>query len=83
MSAADVVDSVSHWAYLPTLLRLALAVGCGVFVGLESEHHGKAGSLTFGLAALLGCLGGLSGEAFAILSMVFLGEWCVFSTGVN
>ena len=68
MSAADVADSVSHWPYLPTLIRLALAVGCGVFVGLEREHHGKAGARTFGLAALLGCLGGLSGNGSAILS---------------
>ena len=73
MSAADVADAFTHWPYLPTLIRLALAVGCGVFVGLEREHHGKAGARTFGLAALLGCLGGLSGEAFAMLSMIFLG----------
>jgi uncharacterized membrane protein (DUF4010 family) len=78
MSAADVADSVSHWPYLPTLLRLALAVGCGVFVGLEREHHGKAGARTFGLAALLGCLGGLSGNGSAILSMVFLGVLVCF-----
>ncbi len=42
MSVADAADSVSHWRYLPTLIRLGLAVGCGVFVGLEREHHGKA-----------------------------------------
>ena len=78
MSAADVADSVSHWPYLPTLIRLALAVGCGVFVGLEREHHGKAGARTFGLAALLGCLGGLSGNGAAILSMVFLGVLVCF-----
>jgi hypothetical protein len=29
MSAADVADSVSHWPYVPTLIRLSLAVGCG------------------------------------------------------
>ena len=63
---------VQNWPYLPTLIRIALAVGCGVFVGLEREHHGKAGARTFGLAALLGCLGGLSGQPFAILSMAFL-----------
>ena len=78
MSAADVADSVSHWPYLPTLIRLALAVGCGVFVGLEREHHGKAGARTFGLAALLGCLGGLSGNGSAILSMAFLGVLVCF-----
>ena len=78
MSAADVADSVSHWPYVPTLIRLSLAVGCGVFVGLEREHHGKAGARTFGLAALLGCLGGLSGNGSAILSMVFLGVLVCF-----
>ena len=78
MSAADVADSISHWPYLSTLIRLALAVGCGVFVGLEREHHGKAGARTFGLGALLGCLGGLSGEAFVILSLVCLGVMVCF-----
>src|SRR5580704_14701519 len=78
MSAADVADSVSHWPYVPTLIRLSLAVGCGVFVGLEREHHGKAGARTFGLAALLGCLGGLSGNGSAILSMAFLGVLVCF-----
>jgi uncharacterized membrane protein (DUF4010 family) len=67
MSSADVADSVSHWPYVPTLIRLSLAVGCGVFVGR-----------TFGLAALLGCLGGLSGNGSAILSMVFLGVLVCF-----
>jgi uncharacterized membrane protein (DUF4010 family) len=78
MSASEFADSVSHWPYLPTLIRIALAVGCGVFVGLEREHHGKAGARTFGLAALLGCLGGLSGQSFAILSMAFLGIMVCF-----
>jgi uncharacterized membrane protein (DUF4010 family) len=72
MSAADVANAASPWPYLPTLLRLVLAVGCGVFVGLEREHHGKAGVRTFGLAALLGCLGGLAGDRFATLAMVCL-----------
>jgi uncharacterized membrane protein (DUF4010 family) len=78
MSAADVADSVSHWPYVPTLIRLSLAVGCGVFVGLEREHHGKAGARTFGLGALLGCLGGLAGNGSAILAMVFLGVLVCF-----
>jgi uncharacterized membrane protein YhiD involved in acid resistance len=79
MSASELADAVSHWPYLPTLIRIALAVGCGVFfVGLEREYHGKAGARTFGLAALLGCLGGLSGQSFAILSMAFLGVMVCF-----
>jgi hypothetical protein len=49
-----------------------------MFVGLEREHHGKAGARTFGLAALLGCLGGLSGEALAVLAMIFVGVMVCF-----
>ena len=63
-------ELVTHWPYLDTLLRLALAVGTGIFVGLEREHRGKAGARTFAFAALLGCLGGLTGDAFAILSLL-------------
>jgi hypothetical protein len=70
--SGQVTESVSHWRYLPTLIRIALAVGCGLFVGHERKHHGKAGVRTFGLAALLGCLGGLSEDRFAILAMIFL-----------
>ncbi len=58
-----------HWPYLPTLLRLGLAVGAGIFVGLEREHNGKAGARTFAFTALLGCLGGLMSETFAALSL--------------
>ncbi|MBW0000032.1 MAG: MgtC/SapB family protein [Verrucomicrobia bacterium] len=72
MSDPDVTNPASPWPYLPTLLRLVLAVGCGVFVGLEREHHGKAGVRTFGLAALLGCVGGLAGDRFATLAMACL-----------
>jgi MgtC family protein len=78
MSTAYVAYSASQWPYLPTLMRLALAVGCGVLVGLEREHHGKTGARTFGLVALLGCLGGLADETFAILSMVFVGVMVCF-----
>jgi uncharacterized membrane protein (DUF4010 family) len=78
MLASDVPEYVPQWPFLPTLIRLALAVGCGVFVGLEREHHGKAGARTFGLSALLGCLGGLSGDQFAILALAFLGIFVCF-----
>jgi hypothetical protein len=72
MPAPEVANAASPWPYLPTLLRLVLAVGCGLFVGLEREHQGKAGVRTFGLAALLGCLGGLAGDRLATLAMVCL-----------
>lgn len=54
--------------------RLALALLIGLFVGLERERRGKeSGVRTFALAALLGCLGGLLGETYALLSLLLLG----------
>jgi uncharacterized membrane protein (DUF4010 family) len=67
------------WPYFPTLTRIALAVALGVFVGLERERRGKeAGVRTFGVSALLGCLGSLLGEHYALLSLVLLGVLVVF-----
>ena len=74
----DTPPDLTHWPYFATLLRLGLAVGTGLFVGLEREHRGKAGARTFAFAALLGCLGGLTGDAFAILSLVMLSMFVGF-----
>src|SRR5580700_7598677 len=71
--------TTSFWPYLPTLTRLGLALVLGVFVGLERERRGKeAGVRTFGFAAMLGCLGSLLGQAYAILSLALLGVPIVF-----
>ena len=67
-----------HWAYEPTLLRLALAAGAGTFVGLEREHRGKAGARTFAFAGLLGCMGGLLGDSYALLALAGLGMFVAF-----
>ena len=62
------------WPYLPTLARLALALALGLFVGLERERRGKeAGLRTFAFAAVLGAVGGLLGERFALLALALLG----------
>jgi len=62
------------WPPLETLFRLTLALGVGLFIGLEREWRGKeAGLRTFGFAALLGGMGGLLGENFALLGMGLLG----------
>ena len=53
-------------------MRLALAVRCGLFVGLEREHRGKAGVKTFELASLLGCRGGQSGHPDTTLAQQLL-----------
>src|SRR4051812_20211202 len=55
----DTFNAAPEFAYLPRLMRLALALALalGLFVGLERERRGKeAGLRTFGFAALLGCL---------------------------
>jgi uncharacterized membrane protein (DUF4010 family) len=74
---ADLV--VIHWPYWLVFERLSLALGLGLFVGIERERRGKdAGLRTFGFAALLGALGGLLGEPYALLSLVLLGVLIIF-----
>ena len=75
---------VATWPYVPTLARLALALAIGLFVGIERERRQKvAGVRTFAFAAILGAVGGLLGEGFALLALSLLGilvcpdsEWC-------
>lgn len=70
---------INHWPYLPTLERLSLALAIGLFVGIERERRGKdAGLRTFSFAALLGALGGLLGENYALLSILMLSVLVVF-----
>jgi uncharacterized membrane protein (DUF4010 family) len=71
---SESVPLFAPWPHFPTLLRLGLALGVGLFVGLERERRGKeAGVRTFAFAALLGSLGGLLGQAYALLGMALLG----------
>lgn len=77
--AMDVFPSPPIFPYLPTLTRMALALALGLFVGLERERRGKeAGLRTFGFAALLGGLGGLLGDAYALLGLGLLSILIVF-----
>jgi uncharacterized membrane protein (DUF4010 family) len=78
MSFPDVSNAVSHWAFLPTLVRLALALGTGAFVGLEREHRGKGGARTFTFASLIGCLGGLLGNSYSLLAIILIGLFVCF-----
>ncbi|MEP7356241.1 MAG: MgtC/SapB family protein [Anaerolineales bacterium] len=70
---------IVEWPYLPTLVRLALSLAIGLFVGVERERRGKESGLrTFGFAALLGGIGGLLGDNYALLSLILLGVLIVF-----
>jgi uncharacterized membrane protein (DUF4010 family) len=74
------MDSTAvHWPYWPTLLRLVLALGIGLFVGIERERRRKeAGLRTFAFAALLGAVGGLLDVRFALLALALLGVVVIF-----
>jgi uncharacterized membrane protein (DUF4010 family) len=62
------------WPYGPTLLRLLLALAIGLFIGIERERRRKeAGLRTFAFAALLGGVGGLLDDRFALLALALLG----------
>lgn len=62
------------WPYLPTVERIALALAIGLFAGFEREHRGKeAGVRTFAFVALIGCVGALLGESYALLSVGLTG----------
>src|ERR1700735_2301992 len=78
MSVPDLTNTVSNWPFLPTLVRLALALGTGAFIGLEREHRGKGGARTFTFAGLIGCLGGLLGDSYAPLAIILIGLFVCF-----
>jgi uncharacterized membrane protein (DUF4010 family) len=65
---------LSAWPYLPTLARLTLALAIGLFVGIERERRQKeAGLRTFAFVSMLGAVGGMLGQTFALLALVLVG----------
>jgi uncharacterized membrane protein (DUF4010 family) len=68
------IPELPSWPYVPTLARLALAAAIGLLVGIERERRQKeAGVRTFAFAAVLGAIGGLLGEAYALLALALVG----------
>ena len=70
---------VVPWVPIQSFARLVLALGVGLFVGLEREWRGKeAGLRTFGLVSLLGAIGGMLGPSYALVAFALIGILIVF-----
>lgn len=65
-------NASEHWPFLAVLERFAMALGIGLFVGIERESSGKLGSRTFGLVAIVGCMAGIAGIAFVWMAVTIL-----------
>jgi uncharacterized membrane protein (DUF4010 family) len=62
-----------EWPYFHVLVRLGLALFVGLLAGLERARRAKeAGMRTFAFASLLGCIGGLLGQSFALAALGIL-----------
>jgi uncharacterized membrane protein (DUF4010 family) len=76
--ASDLAPTIT-WVPFDSLARLLLALLVGLFVGLEREWRGKeAGLRTFGLASLLGAMGGMLGTPYALMCLGSMGVLLVF-----
>ncbi len=76
---SDIFGPVQGWPYLDTMVRLLLALGLGLIVGLERERrHKEAGVRTFAFAAIAGCVGGMLGDAYAITALLLVVPFIVF-----
>ncbi|MBH8572245.1 MgtC/SapB family protein [Nostocaceae cyanobacterium CENA369] len=76
----DLASSIfSGTLHTYSIKRLSLALVIGLFVGLEREwRHKHTGVRTFGFVSLLGGLGGILGENYALLCIALLGLLIVF-----
>ncbi|RYG39447.1 DUF4010 domain-containing protein [bacterium] len=75
----DRFPDAADFPHFGTLLRLALALGLGLFVGMDRERRGKeVGVRTFAFFAALGCVGGLLGDVYALASLALLVPFVIF-----
>lgn len=70
----EIVPAALTWQPLDSIYRLILALGIGLFIGVEREWRGKeAGLRTFGFSSLLCAIGALLGDSYAITTLALLG----------
>lgn len=75
----EIPASAAPFPPLIAISRLGLALGMGLFVGLEREwRHKEAGLRTFGFTAMLCAIGGMLGQAYALVSIGIIGILIVF-----
>jgi len=75
------LEATPDWSSVSTLARLALALGLGMLTGIERERrHKEAGIRTFTFGALLGAVGGLLGQAYALVAIGLLGVLLILLT---
>ncbi len=59
---------------MPVLIRLALALAIGVFIGMQREQrHPEIGMRTFAFVGMLGAAAGLLGDGYALLVLALVG----------
>lgn len=74
MNPTGALDYGQLYPHFVILERLALAMGVGLFVGLEREYRRKeAGLRTFACAAILGGIAGVLGRDFALEAVALMG----------
>lgn len=74
MPFESLMAGLSDSPNMPTFLRLLLALAIGLFVGMERERRRKeAGVRTFAFAALLGAVGGMLGDSYALMALGLVG----------
>jgi uncharacterized membrane protein (DUF4010 family) len=72
------LTELPSWPYLPTLSRLSLALAIGLFIGIERERRRKRPGFALAVCLVLGAVGGLLGESYALLALGLVGILVVF-----
>lgn len=74
MHFTDTFQLLNTAPYSVRISHIALALLLGLLVGLERERHEKqAGIRTFAFVAMIGAIGAVLGESFALVALILIG----------